>query len=358
MKIMHIVLNLNIGGLENLVCDMAQVQSQKNETIVCSLEPEEISNRIIKDNGFRVMYLHRRPGKDFRLLFELIRLLKNEKPDVVHAHNRVPLIYGALARFFTKMPVLIHTRHGEEILHKPGFLWDRYNYIVAISHSAKDMLLSHNHIDSKKVRVIHNGIDINRFANRVFGSRKDGKFVIGVVARLDPFKDIFNLIEAFKKVSANFSNAELWIVGDGPLKDSLKLKVKDLRLENSVKFLGWRSDIASINSQMDIFTLPSLTEGISIALLEAMACRLPVVATNVGGNPEVVVDGETGILVSPKEPEKMAEAIVRILSDKDMAKRMGEAGRKRVEEKFSLEKMVKEYEELYESIGYYKSISE
>ncbi len=350
-KIMHIVLNFDIGGLENLVFEMARMQSKRNEVIVCSLEPE-VSSRKIEVDGFKVVYLNRKPGRDFRLLFELHNLLRHERPDIVHTHNIVPLVYGALARFFIKIPVLINTRHGQEDMRKPGFFWNAYDFIITISHSAKDRLLANNKIEPKKIRVIHNGIDISRFngfkeAGSPVPVEKNGRLVVGTVTRLDHYKDIPNLISGFEKVFNYFGDAELWIIGDGPMKKELEEFVFSKGLGEKVIFWGWQKDIASIDKEMDVFVLPSVTEGISIALLEAMACGRPIVATRVGGNPEIVIDGETGFLVSPKEPDKMAEAIIKVLSDREMAKKMGEAGRRRVEEEFSLERMVREYEKLY-----------
>jgi len=352
------VLNLRIGGAENLVCDMARLQSrQGNEVIICSLESQQASLRKVEETGFRIIYLNKRGGKDFRLLFRLVRLLKKEKPDILHTHNKAPLIYGALMRFLTRTPVLVNTRHGQGRLHQSFFIWNAYDFIVAVSHSAKNELLEHNRIEKNKVRVIHNGIDIQRFnildaADQSL--QKNGKIVIGIVARLDYYKDLPNLITSFQKVLTRINNAELWIVGDGNLRDDVEHRLKVLGLKEKVKLWGWQKDIAFFDRQIDVFVLPSLTEGISLALLEAMACGCPVVATRVGGNPEVVVDGQTGFLVPPKDPEAMAEAIITILQDKRMAQSMGEAGRRRVEEKFSLARMVNEYQKVYEEVLYRK----
>ena len=352
MKIMHMVLNLEIGGLENLVCEMARIQTQQgDEVVVCSLDSQEASLRKVEEDGFRIIYLDRRGGKDFRLLFRLVRLLKKEKPDILHTHNKAPLIYGALVRYLTKVPVLVNTRHGELKSYRHSFLLKAHDFIITVSHAVKRGFLETSRIQENKVKVIHDGIDIKKYDGSGAVSQsleKNGRLIIGLVARLDHCKDVFNLLNSFQKVVALVNNAELWIVGDGVLRSDLERQADILGLKDKVKFWGWRKDVAAINSAIDIFVLPSVTEGLSLALLEAMACHCPVVATYVGGIPEVVVEGKTGFLVPPKDPNAMAEAILKIASNKELAKQMGNAGRKRVEEEFSLEKMVSEYQKVYE----------
>jgi glycosyltransferase involved in cell wall biosynthesis len=253
-------------------------------------------------------------------------------------------------RFFTHVPVLVNTRHGQERFHRPFYIWNTYDVIVPVSHAAKDELVKINRIPENKVKVIQNGIDLRQFDvndTAIRSLQKNGKTIIGIVTRLDQYKDIPNLIISFHNVLAQHNNAELWIVGDGDLRDDLQKQVDVSGLKENVKFWGWRKDIAAINTAIDVFVLPSVTEGLSIALLEAMACHCPAVATSVGGNPEVVVDGETGFLVPPKDPQAMAEKILVLLRDPALAQKMGQAGRRRVEEHFSLERMVEEYEKVY-----------
>ncbi len=349
MKIMHMVLNLKIGGLENLVLDMARSQSKdENEVIICSLEPHRTFTREIGDESFRVVCMERKHGKDLKLLWNLRALLKDEKPDVVHTHNRVPLVYGTLSARLSGIKGVMNTRHGEEYLKRPAFIWNSNDFVVTISQSAKTNLLHCNRIRLDKVRTIYNGINTGRYKNviKTYGGKR-GKHIVGTVCRLDDYKDIPTLIMSYERIISMFPVAELWIVGDGPQRENLAQLVNSRKLQSKVKFLGWRNDIGEINRDIDVFVLPSLTEGVSIALLEAMTCGCPVVATNVGGNPEVVVDGVTGFLVPPKDPVRMADAVGRILSDPKLAQEMGEAGRRRVEEKFSLDRMVAEYDELY-----------
>ena len=355
MKIMQVVLSLECGGLEKLVIGLSSELNKKGfkASILCLDKRGELAKEA-ESKGIKVLSMGKKPGFDFLLPFRLANVLRKEKIDFVHTHNFGPLIYGGLAARMAGIHA-INTRHGREEKKASSCIWNLNRKIIAISEDARRELLRHNKIPSCKVRVIYNGISINSKinVNKAVNKRQElglnpSDLVVGNVARLSEEKDHFTLIEAFFKVNKEMENTMLVIAGDGQLKDSLRLKVKSLKLEDKVLFLGFRDDAQELMYIFDVFTLSSTTEGVSLTLLEAMASEKPVVATNVGGNPEVVTDGVTGFLVPPKEPERMAEAIIRILSDRDMAKRMGEAGRKRVEEKFSLERMVKEYQEIYE----------
>lgn len=356
IKVMQIVLSLECGGLEKLVIDLAtKLNNNGFNTSICCLDAlGELANEASKKR-IEVFVIKRRAGKDILLPFKLAYLMRSKKVDVVHTHNMAPLLYGTLAARLVGVPVVLNTRHGREKKSSSPFIWNMNDAVVAISEDAKREMLKWNRIDTKKTKVIHNGIDIYKYACLQDGSElrkmlniNTSTFVVGTVARLSPEKDQFTLIDAFLRVVNKIDDAKLVFVGDGILKDNLKSHAEKLGIPNKVMFLDFRDDVFNILPIFDVFVLSSLTEGISLTLLEAMAAALPIVATNVGGNPEVVIDGETGFFVPPKDPEKMAEAIMKILQNPELAKKMGEVGRKRVEEEFSLDRMIKEYEELYE----------
>jgi len=349
MNIMHVVLSLEYGGLEKVAIDLASyLNNGKHKVIICCLDRLGELAKEAEKRGVKVIFIKRKPGIDFSLPFRLSKVFKDEEIDIVHTHNHAAMLYGTLGARLAGIRAIFNTIHGREkkIKNKTiwSMAWKMNSMIITISQDAKRELVKNSGINPEKIGVIYNGIDISRFKKSDADSN-----VIGTVSRLSQEKDNFTMLEAFKIISSRLDNVSLVIAGDGPLKESLKAKVESLKLEEKVIFLGFRNDIPEVLSGFSVFALSSLTEGISISLLEAMASGKPVVATNVGGNPEVVSDGETGLLVPPKEPDKMAEAIIKILSDRDMAKRMGEAGRKGVEEKFSLERMVKEYQEIYEA---------
>jgi glycosyltransferase involved in cell wall biosynthesis len=173
--------------------------------------------------------------------------------------------------------------------------------------------------------------------------------IIGTVARLDPIKNHACLIRAMKTLATQLPGVVLLIIGDGPLKGDLERLVGDLGLQNRIMFLGERTDIAELLAALDVFVLPSFSEGLSLTLIEACAAGRPMVATDVGGNREIVEHGINGLLVPSDNSEVLATAIFALLTDEGQAKRMGEAGRRRFEENFTLEKMVSTYQHLYNS---------
>jgi glycosyltransferase involved in cell wall biosynthesis len=210
-----------------------------------------------------------------------------------------------------------------------------------------------------KVFLIPNGVEIKVFteANQslVEALAQEWKIrshtpVIGTLARLHEQKGHSYLLDAVAQLRREIPDVKALVVGDGELRPSLEQRTQALRLSDSVIFTGTRRDVPEILALLDVFVLPSLWEGLPIALLEAMAAGLPVVATRVGGVPEVVVDGETGLLVPPRDPDALSEAILTLLQDPDLRQKMGQAGQERVREYFSVERMVEETEALYERL--------
>ena len=362
---MQIVLSLDYGGLEKLAIDLAnRFNNGKYRSFICCLD--NIGDLAIQAGrrGIKVICAGRKPGIDFSLPFRLSGILKKERVDIVHTHNPGALIYGTLGAKLAGIPVIINTRHGREKRPVNGFIWNMNDSIIAISEDAKKRLLKYNRINSDKVRVVYNGIEVNGFKNELdIEVRKNllgvdkSHLVIGTVSRLSEEKDQISLIDAFSKVSQVLNNTKLIFVGDGILKKEIEHYSEKVGIGDKVIFLGFREDIAKIISTFDLFTLSSLTEGISLSLLEAMAAGKPIVATNVGGNPEVVIDGETGFLVPPKQPDKMAEAIIKVLQNPELARKMGVAGRERIEKNFSLDRMVSDYSLLYEDLLYKKGFA-
>lgn len=356
MNIMQIVLSLECGGLEKLVLDLTTMLNRNgfNACICCLDKFGELAIQA-KNKKIEVILIKKLPGKDVSLPIRLGYVIRKKKIDIVHTHNMSPLFYGTLGARLAGVPVVINTRHGREKKHRSSLIWNMNDRIVVISEDAKQQMLKWNSMNSQKTKVIFNGIDVNEYSDEEESTNikkslgiDSSHLVIGTVARLSPEKDQKILIKAFSQALSKCANARLVIVGDGQLRGQLEGYCRKLGILNNVLFLGFRQNIPQLLSIFDIFVLSSLTEGISLTLLEAMAAKKPIVATHVGGNPEVVVDGLTGLLVPPKDPDKMANAMLKILQNPDLAKRMGAAGRKRVEEKFSLDRMVREYEKLYE----------
>ena len=362
INVIQIVLSLECGGLEKMVIDLAsRLNNEKFNNIICCLDNFGNLADQARDKNIEVIMVKRRPGADFLLPLRLAYILKKKKANIVHTHNPTPLFYGTLAAWLARVPVLINTRHGRERRIRKRFIWAMNDGIVAISEDAKRELIKSNKLNSEKIRIIYNGTDIDRYSCKKNGSiiKKSlnispSDFIVGTVARLSPEKDQITLLKAFSKIVELGYAVKLVIAGDGVLRVELENFCKDLNIADNVLFLGFREDIPEIVNIFDVFVLSSVTEGISLTLLEAMAEKKPIVATNVGGNPEVVIDGLTGFLVPSKNPDAMSEAVIKLLLDKELAARMGEEGGGRVEKKFSLSRMSTEYGKLYEDCYYRK----
>jgi glycosyltransferase involved in cell wall biosynthesis len=233
--------------------------------------------------------------------------------------------------------------------------------IIAISQGEKKILVKGG-INSRKIKVIPDGIDYSPFeeATSIDYLRKElsfepEDFLVGIVAHLADHKGHEYLIEATRILKQKAPRIKMIIVGEGPLQLKLSKKVKEIRVEDMVFFLGFREDIPHILSSLDLFVLSSKIEGMGTSIMDAMASSLPVVATRVGGIPEVVVDGETGLLVPPKNPEALAEAVLRIYNNRELAEQLGQKGHEVVHAKFSAEamaaKIIKEYDRLAKKKG-------
>jgi len=250
---------------------------------------------------------------------------------------------------------LIHTKHSNldprqnRLLRAEHFLARKTDFIIADAQDVAKFMVEKQGMPLSKIKLIFNGIDIKRFS-AVKKEFTKTKKTIGIIARLAGVKDHATLLSAFQIVNRKLPETELLIIGDGPTRNSLQSIADSQQLKDKVFFLGTRRDTPELMAQMDVFVLSSLSEGMSIALLEAMAAGLPVVTTNVGGNPEIVKDNETGFLVPPKNPELLAEKIITLLSDQKLAAAMGEMGRRRAEEYFSINKMARSYEQLYDAL--------
>ena len=366
IPVMHVVASLDIGGLESVVVNLMKKHDRsKFKPAVCCLLGKGALGSIIENLGVDVIELQKRRGIDYLTVYKLATILRKRKILILHTHNINPHIHGSLAGEIAGVPININTKHGAEIPFRRRIsrvFWDKVivrstDRIVAVSEDAKNALIRIAGIDPNKVVTIANGIDIEEHSKEIDIREKkreigilDEDFIIGNVARLSGEKDHNNLLEAFFIVLQKFPNIKLVLVGDGPLRRELEDKAQRLGIKERTLFSGFRRDVPELLKTFDVFVLSSITEGTSMTILEAMAAGLPVVATNVGGNPEIVVNEKTGIIVPPKDPPALAEAIIRIMSDRNLAEAMGAAGRERVKKLYSSDRMVREYEELYQNI--------
>jgi glycosyltransferase involved in cell wall biosynthesis len=347
LHIAHITLGLEVGGQERLLVEMARHRdATRFDWTVIVLGPRGTLADAIEAVGVRVVPLNVPPGFRPGLWRRLARLFRAERFDVVHTHDDRPLVYGLPAAWWAGVPRRIHTNHHGRLAHisrRQLFLVRlaaRFaQHFVCVSHDSAGYTIEQG-VSASRVQALWNGIDLTRFAYQ--GPCEDGPIV--TVARLSPEKDIANLLWAAQHVVASFPQARFEIAGDGTCRNELAQLASDLHLTEHVIFHGEVDDIPALLARAGMFVLPSQTEGISLTLLEAMARGLPIVTTQVGGNPEVVEAGTTGLLVPA-----LAQAIGAILIDPARGRQMGIAGRQRVENCFDIRKMMAQYEALYES---------
>jgi sugar transferase (PEP-CTERM/EpsH1 system associated) len=316
----------------------------------------------VRNRGTRVYALRKGDRFDVACLVRLMRVLRHERVDVLHCHNHGPLVYGALARPVARPRAFVYTAHGTYSaarIRTAALGWARreVDCVVAVSQDAHRVSLERGGVAADRVTTIINGIDVARLENacprteaRARIGLGDADFVFGIVARLTPVKDHRTLLEAFARVVEARPGARLVIVGGGETEDEVRASVAELGLGERALLLGERKDVPELMRAFDAFVLSSLSEGLSITLLEAMAAGLPVVATRVGGNGEIVSDGETGVLVEPHDATALAAAMGSMIDRRERAARMGARGRERVREHFSERSMVRRYQDLYERL--------
>lgn len=332
IKVLYVITSTGYGGAERLLLSHLKLLDQKEyHFYVCSLldKPDDLQNEISKYADITNLGLSNKFNP--KVIPKLVKLINKIKPDIIHTHLFQARFYTAIASIFSESTILITHKHNNVNLRKHNIfvIFERlgitfYDKVVAISQAVAMSLKRYEFVPSKKIFILHNGIDIDKF-NGIKASRRisdKNQVVIGIVCRLEPQKGIIYLLLAVRIVLAKFPNVKLEIVGDGSLLEYLEEYSKNLGISNSVKFFGKFADVIPFYKRMDVFVLPSLYEGFGIVLLEAMASGIPIVATNVDGINEVVVDGESGILVPPKNPEAIADAVLKIIENDQLAERL------------------------------------
>lgn len=333
---------------------------------VCCLKGRGVLSNELKERGIKVEYLNmpRGPGfliflDSFRAMIKLVNLMKKRKIDIVHSYLFRANILCRIAAKLAGVPVVISSMRGIEVSRKYPLLLEKLtsplvDKFTAVSDAIRNYIIRKARIDPKKIVTIHNGIGLSEakvspIERKEFGLRP-GIPIVGVVGRLAKEKGYPYLLNAARVVVKEYPEAHFLIVGDGPQREELVKLASNLGLKDHITFTGYRRDVLRVLALFDIFALATLWEGLSMVILEAMVMAKPVVTTNVVGNPEVVVDEVTGFLVAPRDAEGLAERILTLLKDENLRKRMGSTGRRRIEEKFTIERMVSETEKLYEGL--------
>jgi glycosyltransferase involved in cell wall biosynthesis len=349
LRVVHVTGCLEVGGQEKLLVEFARHADRRHFALqFVSLEQRGALARDLEAEGWPVTALDVPPGFWPGLVLRLARLFRRLRADAVHTHNERPLIYAAPAARLARVRRVVHTRHGrglgvsrrQALLANLAARWaDHY---VCVSDDCARLTVAQG-LPERRVETLRNGIDTRHFA--FTGPKPDGPAV--VVARLSPEKDVATLLDAAAQVVREQPDFRLAVAGDGPCMAELRQRASELGLGDRVQFLGMVRDVAGLLAGARLYVLSSVSEGVSLTLLEAMARGLPVVATRVGGTPEVVADGETGLLVPPREPAALATALARVGRDADLARRLGAAGRRRAERHFDVRRVVADYERMY-----------
>ena len=365
LAVCHVSMCLRTGGLERLLVEMARHTDTDRVShrfaALAELGPPADELRSL---GFPVdtMGFDQSGGPLGKLT--LIRRLRahfrTHRPDVVHAHNTYAHFYAALAARLSglRRPVVVCTQHGRgcgpnDTAVRQFAMANRFtDRVLGVSEDAVALCRDQDPAHADRIVTLWNGVDVDRFA---YSGPADGLRLIAV-SRLSPEKDVATLLRAVAIARRDLPELTLAVVGDGVCRDDLETLAEELAITDCVTFLGERSDVPALLAESSLFVSSSLTEGISLTFLEAMGVGLPVLATRVGGNPEVIIpaghesEAQTGELVPSDDPEAFAQALTRMAQSRDQWATWGRSGRRRVETRFSLARMIDDYAALYEEL--------
>jgi sugar transferase (PEP-CTERM/EpsH1 system associated) len=370
--VLHVLYRFDVGGLENGVVNLINRMPADayRHAILALTEVTDFRQRIRRDD-VQIIALNKPPGHLFKLFPRLFRIFRELKPAIVHSRNLAALEV-TLPAALAGVPVRIHGEHGRDVGDLDGanktYQWVRRAYslfvthFIALSRDLASYLTERVGIPARKVTQIYNGVDAERFQPAVTPTltfadcpfQRPNHWLVGTVGRMQTVKDQTLLARAFIRALDLAPELKprlrLVMVGDGPLRAEAQALLEASGVADLAWLPGERNDIPEVLRGLDCFVLPSLAEGVSNTILEAMATGLPVIATRVGGNPELVIEGRTGTLVPVGDVEAMAQAIVNFAVDTQSARSSGIAGRAEVERQYSLEAMVRAYQALYDRL--------
>jgi len=355
MKVLMITTHINFGGISSYTFSLAKALIKNGHEVVCASSFGEMLP-LFKRHGIRIINIPINTKSELNpmIIISLIRLLmlnRTEKFDVIHAHTRVTQVLASYLNRITKIP-FVSTCHGFFRRNLGRQLYPCWGQrVIAISEAVKKHLMIDFYIKEENIKLVHNGIDIDQF--RVLAKRSDLDHktrTVGIIARLSTVKGHKYLIEAMAEVVKEFEDARLFIFGQGKIKYELIKLAQSLKISKQVFFLPSVSNTAEVLQEIDIFVMPSIQEGLGLSILEALACGVPVVASNVGGIPSIIKHDVSGLLVDPANPMALAGAIMHVMEDRSLAIRLGRKGRQQVEEKFNLGKMASDIEKVYAEV--------
>ena len=368
ITVMHVIEDLENGGAERILINLVRgLNREKFRPLVCCLTAEGQMAAELHESGIPVLTMHKSAKVDLGHVLRLRNLMREEKVDIVHTHVFTANLWGRLAAIAAGVPVVITHEHSsfsvddryrrliERVLSR------RTDKIISVSEELRVRLIHEARLPLATVTTIHNGLrppaalnDARRNQLRRTLGLERFDHLIGSVGRLEPRKNYRLLLEAMARLIRQHPSTALVLVGSGEEAASLRYRAGELGITPNVVFAGYRSDVRDLLGIMTTFCMSSNTEGISMALLEAMVAGVPVVATNVGGNPEIVPDGSYGILVPPGDAAALAEALIETLNHRDLALERARKSQKRACEFFGERRMIQRIEELYTQLLHHR----
>lgn len=365
-KILYLITEIELGGAENLLLELSKGLSKEKFNIsVGYLKGQGTLKEDFETAGIRVVDFKMRSKFDMFCLFKLAVFIRQEKFDIVHTHLINADIFGFFAAKIAGVNTIVSTKHNTDAFRRrksfsmrlDSFVANRLSLNIAVSNSVRDFLIKYQRINPEKFKVVYNGINNAEFSPRK--NKEDAKidlglnskeYVVGVIGRFEEQKGHIYLIEAMQKIISEIENVRLVFLGQGSLKKSLQKRISFLNLGSKVTFLKMRSDVVNVLSALDIFILPSLWEGLGMAMLEAMAAGVPVIASDVDGIKEVIESDKTGILVPPADPGKIAEAVIELLKDEKRREYFSVMGQNSVQAGFNMFGFIKKIEKIYSQL--------
>ena len=359
----YVVNNLHPGGTERLVVEMSLIFAREFDLqVFCLDEPGLWADRL-RERGIPVYGLWRQPGLDIAISVKLAQHFRRQHIQIVHAHQCTPWFYVALARLLYPTPRLLLEEHGRffpEVENWKRVWFNRWiikpltHRVVAVSKDIRERLRRYEGLQHQAITVVYNGVTpeplldaATRAALRYEWGFTAENFVIGTVGRFDPIKNLPLLVNGLARAKVEAPNIQGLLVGDGPEFGATQDLIKQLYLVDRVRLTGFRDDARKLVQCMDLFVLSSFSEGTSMALLEAMAAGVPVVVTAVGGNPEVVTEGQTGWVIPSGSVDALTTAILEAINHPEKRRAFAFAGQQRFEERFTFGRMIEAYRQIY-----------
>lgn len=365
---MHVIDSLGIGGAERVVINVVNgLDPEGFEQLVCCISRKGRLAQLLGEHS-RCIDMEKGSRADHLMPMKIARLIREEKPHIIHTQSWAG-VDGVIAHLIARGGTrAVHSEHGRSLPYVDGeparrklvrrCAYHLVDLVFTISEEMRQYLCRQTGFPYERMKVIPNGVDIakidsadERGLREELGLASDD-CVIGTVARFDPVKDLASLIRAFAHLCAhhNGRRLKLLLVGDGSERPALEKLASEIGIRDRLILTGFTDDIPRLLRTMDIFAVSSVSEGLPIAVLEAMCARLPVVATNVGAVPELVTGGLSGLLVEPRAPQAMAEKLAILVNDPELSRRFGASARQKVERSYSLNLMLRRYEEMYLSL--------